>query len=57
MRYSVRIGYNRFVFFDGKEALAFVTIAVGHMVGLKDYAIITVTKEEEKEENSNGMDV
>lgn len=56
MRYSVSIGYNKFVFFDGKEALAFVRLAVGHMES-EDDVIITVTKEEEKEENSNGMDV
>lgn len=63
MKYSVNIGYNEFVFYDGQEAKAldFARVAAKHMVDPEGFGkndvIITVTKEEEKEENSNGMDV
>lgn len=54
MKYSVSIGYNEFVFSDGKEALDFAGLAARHMVEPEGFGkndvIITVTKEEKKEE-------
>lgn len=54
MRYSVSIGYNEFVFYDGSKALDFARLAARYMVEpegfVKNDVIIIVTKEEEKGE-------